>query len=196
MWAICRLICKRLGSCAFSFGEKQLRENMYIAAVALMLLGCSNGPSKQTIIDKAQTGSVAIPTLMLETVDFESDVEVRKVKLECSMLEKLSASILDSAEVNNIIIKQGEGDSEPINNRYVLKVTYVDVIPHKWAFLAIRPGSIATVKADVFKNGQLVNSISKAISSKMALGACDRLEKIAVAGGRYISKWAAIQAYE
>ena len=56
--------------------------------------------------------------------------------------------------------------------------------------MAIRPSSNATIKASILKDGATLYTTTKLIGSSVAFGACDRLEKISVAEGRYISKWA------
>lgn len=170
-----------------------------IVILTLLISACGgNGGSKNTVssLPENNIASNGTPLLSLEIVDFSSDLDVSKVKVECSMLEKLAVSILDSAGAYKANIKRIDVSSPTEDTPYILRATYVDVVPHKWRFPSIRPGSIATVKAELIKDGKVLKSTSKEISSGVALSACSRLEKIAAAGGRYISKWASRQTYD
>ena len=168
-----------------------------IAVTSILISSCGGSANHKKVSepDSILTEN-SMPTLQLETVDFSGNVDVSKVKAECSMLEKLSSSILDSAKKYNANIVSNKTPEKQSPEDYILKTTYVDVFPHRWIFLSIRPSSSATVKAEIIQNGQVILSTSKAISSGVAFGACDRLEKIAVAGGRYIAKWSTKQVYE
>ncbi|NNG44617.1 hypothetical protein HJP15_17115 [Pseudoalteromonas sp. NEC-BIFX-2020_002] len=129
----------------------------------------------------------------LDTVYFASDTAGAKVKVECLMLERLTTAILKSSQRYPLVVK--ERIAGVAQTEFVLKATYTNVNAHRWVFPSLRPSSSATVKAEILKNDQVVATISKEIGSGAAFGACDRLEKIALAGGRYISKWAAKQNY-
>ncbi len=112
---------------------------------------------------------------------------------QCSMLEKLSESILQSAKEYGVKIVDDEIAENQKSGEFFLNVTYVDVTSHRWALFSIRPSSNATLQADIVKDGKVIRSTQKMIGSGVALGACDRLEKIATAGGKYIAKWSSRQ---
>ncbi|MBB3167085.1 hypothetical protein [Simiduia aestuariiviva] len=168
-----------------------------VALISMIISSCgaSNSHKKVLKSDNIPAKST-MPALSLETVDFSGDLDVRKVKVECSMLEKLSTSILDSATKYNANIISHDDPSASSPKEYTLKVTYVNVIPHRWTFMAIRPSSSATVAAEILKGGKVIKFTKKVIGSGVAFGACDRLEKIAITGGRYIAKWSSQQVYE
>lgn len=175
-------------------GRFKLRASFCLGVVVLALLaGCGSKPNRGESEQPTTSGAeFERPVLWLEAVDFDGDLDVVRVKSECSMLEKLTGSILASVNNYEVNIKALNKEERP-EDYFSLEVTYVNVIPHRWVFPSIRPSSSATVKAQIKKNGEVWYTTSKPINSGMALGACDRLEKIAVAGGRYVAKWASTQ---
>ena len=124
--------------------------------------------------------------LALTPISFSNQVVVGKFQTDCSMLERLTLSIVESSKNYLFNIKSKELSND---NKYELIVDYINVVPHRWTFLSLRPNSNATFKVTVLINGVPLHSTTKLIGSAVAFGACDRLDKIAIAGGRYITKW-------
>ncbi len=159
--------------------------------ISMFIAACS-GKTKQATIAHISVNPDK-PTLFLGDVDFSSSSRASKVKIECSMLEKLSESILKSAKEYGVKIVNNKAVEKPNSDEFFLNVTYVDVTSHRWTLFSIRPSSNATLQADIVKDGKVIRSTQKMIGSGVALGACDRLEKIATTGGRYIAKWSSSQ---
>jgi hypothetical protein len=125
-------------------------------------------------------------TLYLSNIDFTKEVSGGSFKIECNMLPILKKSILDSSLASSINIIPSDTIAM---DQYELKVEYIDVVPQKWGFMAFRPGSNATVRASILKDGAVLHTTTKQIGSGAAFGTCDRLDKISLAEGMYISKW-------
>lgn len=128
--------------------------------------------------------------LKLVPVKFAEGLQVEKVEAECAMLKSITDSILASANSYSLKVDYREYEAAVAKQEAVLLVEFESVTANKFGVFALRPMSIATVKASIVKDGVVIDQFSKAISSRVALGACDRLEKIAVAGGREVAKWA------
>lgn len=148
-------------------------------------MACSNSKHHKVVEQKKEHHKVS-QTLYLSDITFAKKVIDGKFKTECEMLPVLKKSILDSSRPYSVNISPS--DSIAID-QYELEVEYVDVVPHRWTFMAIRPSSNATIKASILKGGVILHTTTKRIGSGVAMGACDRLEKISAAEGRYISKW-------
>lgn len=171
-----------------------MKKNMvFITVASVLLCACNSSPKQQTNPSNPVEQKNKAISLTLDTVDFSSDTAGAKVKVECLMLERLTTAILKSSQRYPLVVKEKIAGVD--HTEFVLKATYTNVNAHRWVFPSLRPSSSATVKAEILKNDQVVATISKEIGSGAAFGACDRLEKIALAGGRYISKWAAKQNY-
>lgn len=162
---------------------------LIVSVVSLFISACSNNQNQnqvnKVVVDEKGDGAVT-RAVYLSDITFAKSVSDGKFKTDCDMLSVLEKSIMDSSKTHSLNISTGEAVGP---DQYELKVKYTEVLSHKWLFMAIRPGSNATVKASIIKDGATLYSTTKTIATGVAFGACDRLEKISVAGGRYISKW-------
>ena len=62
------------------------------------------------------------------------------------MLEKLKDSILSSSQLLSIKIRPSD---KVENDQYEVKVNYINVVPHRWAFPSVRPSSNTTIKVSI-----------------------------------------------
>ncbi|MGL6161739.1 hypothetical protein [Microbulbifer sp.] len=158
----------------------------------LIFSGCSGNPpiAGRKIEENRNT-----ELLYLIPAKFSDNLSVSKIEKECSMLLSLTDSVLAYANDNSLNIEYREDLSEVDEDQSVLRIEYEEIIPHQWRPFAVRPSSVATVKAEIVRGSEVIDITSKRIGSGVAFGACDRLEKIAVSGGTYIAKWAANSSY-
>ncbi|QYJ88401.1 hypothetical protein [Shewanella halotolerans] len=173
-----------------------IAKSLLIGLMSLVLASCGATPKQESApVQVNGSSNINRPTLFLATPEFAGNLDVDKVANECFMLQTLSDSIRASAETYqaNILVDKSRNSEMP--DEYMLRVTYIDVTPHRWVLFSLRPSSTATLKVDIVRNGEVVRSTQKAIGSGVALGACDRLEKIAEAGGRFVAKWSTQQDY-
>lgn len=129
--------------------------------------------------------------LILENIQFADGMVENKIKVECKMLQSLSESIMTTSERYSYQFTARKDVTPDQANNMVVKVDYVEVVPQKFSIWAFHPVSVATLKVSLVDNGKVVKSATKEIGSKMAWGTCDRLEKIARAGGQFVAKWTA-----
>ena len=155
-----------------------------IVVIIFFIAACSNKKHQKVVVQEKVSNKIT-QTLHLSRISFSKDVTDGNFRTECEMLPVLKKSILDSSQTYSSNITASDKIE---SDQYELKVEYVNVVPHKWTFLAIRPSSNATIKASILKGGVTHHTTTKLIGSGVAFGACDRLEKISVAEGRYISK--------
>ncbi|GAA5214795.1 hypothetical protein ACFSJ3_05715 [Corallincola platygyrae] len=155
-----------------------MRRN-FLAIFTLGLLVVACGSTQKHVSTKSVERSPA-PMMKLLPVSFSDEVASGKFKAECSMLQVLNDSIIENS-ANVTLSSDASG--------YALEVSFVEVVPHRWVFGSVRPSSSATFIASVTKDGQTIDTTKKTIGSAVAFGACDRLEKIALASGRYVAKW-------
>lgn len=149
------------------------------------ITACSNKAPQKVMVQEQEHNKITQP-LYLSDITFSHEVATGKFRTECAMLPVLKKSILESSKTHSINISP----SNTIDiDQYELEVKYINVVPHRWAFMSFRPSSNATVKASILKGGVTIHTTTKMIGSGFAIGACDRLEKISIAEGRYISKW-------
>lgn len=154
--------------------------------MSTFIAACSNKQHHKKVVEKKEVNKIT-QTLYLSDITFSKEVTDGKFKTDCEMLPVLKKSILDASQAHTTnITSTNKIESE----QYELKVEYVNVVPHRWTFMAIRLSSNATIKASILKDGATLHTTTKLIASAVAFGACDRLEKISVAEGRYITKWA------
>ncbi len=152
-----------------------------------------------TTADVDSTVSKPMPliskSLILEDMQFSEGIVEDKIKAECKMLASLSESILTNSErypyqlITRKDVKPTQHDS------IIVKVDYIDVVPQKFSIWAIHPVSVATLKVSLIKDDKELKSATKEIGTKVAWGTCDRLEKIAKAGGKFVAKWTANQIH-
>lgn len=156
----------------------------------LVLTACSSKPTPQLV--KADPSSEP-QHIYLMPVIFSDPTNLDKVKNECSMLEMLKKAIIQTSTDYQLKFEQLENEIVQNPETPQVKVEFTEVIPHRWTFMAIRPSSTASFRISIYKNGKLTNEVVKSIGSGMALGACDRLEKIAISTGRYVNAWVSKQ---
>jgi len=156
-----------------------------ILLISSFTSACSNKTHPKVVVNEKENNKIT-QTLYLSDVTFAKEVKDGKFKTDCKMLPVLEESILDSAQTHSVKISSSDTISI---DQYELDVEYINVVPHRWTFMALRPSSNATIKASILKGGVTLHTTTKLIGSGVAFGACDRLEKISIAEGRYISKW-------
>lgn len=143
-------------------------------------------------IDHDESG-VSGKDIYLDSIAFAEAAGLEKVQRECDMLGVMRSSILESASSYHLALKDS-GDSGALSENEVrVSVEYLTVVAHRWTPMSFRPSSTATFRVSLFEGGKLLGSSTKSIGSGVALGACDRLEKISLAAGRYVSKWVSQQ---
>ncbi|MGB2742585.1 MAG: hypothetical protein WBC60_18730 [Cognaticolwellia sp.] len=156
-----------------------------ICIISFFIASCSNKKHQKVIVQEQERNKISQP-LYLTDITFSQGVTEGKFKTECAMLSVLKKSIIDSSKTYSLNVSS---TSAIAIDQYELEVEYINVVPHRWTFMALRPSSNATIKASILKGGVTLHTTTKVIGSGVAFGACDRLEKISVAEGRYISKW-------
>ena len=154
-------------------------------SLSFFLTACNNTKPEEEPSQQPQANAVS-QTIYLSDITFSDEVADGEFKTQCSMIPALTESVLNSSKdtLTNIL-----SSNSIMEEQYELNVTYIYVESHKWRFPSVRPGSEATIKATILKNGVVEYSTQKSIDSWVAFGACSRLEKIARAEGRYIAQW-------
>lgn len=167
-------------------------KNVMLAMLIVFIgFGCRSTPSPKTPLRTTADTTVAIEgALKLSETSFAASLPKGKYQEQCKMLTTLEASILASAQKLGVPIHV---DSAVATKDHEIRVSYVAIESHKWRFMAIRPSSSATIEVEIIQEGQVLRAVTKTISSAVAFGACDRLEKIATANGRFVAKWVAQQ---
>jgi hypothetical protein len=156
-----------------------------ICVISFFIASCSHRHNEKVIAQKHGNKKITQP-LYLTDITFSKEVADGKFKSDCAMLPILKTSILEASKTNTInTLPSGAVGIDQLE----LNVEYINVVPHKWRFMSVRPSSSATIKASILQNGVILHTTTKQIGSVVSFGACDRLEKISVAEGRYISKW-------
>ncbi|WP_299269662.1 hypothetical protein [uncultured Psychrosphaera sp.] len=156
---------------------------LMICLISVFMVGCSHKRAHKVVVHERDK---IAESFYLTDVTFSEGIEDGAFKTDCAMLSGLEKSILDSSKTSALKVLPSNSITP---EQYELKVEYTNVESHKWLFMAIRPSSAAEAKASIVKNGKVLHSTTQSISSAVAFGACDRLEKISLAQGRYISKW-------
>ena len=163
---------------------------LFYKLVIVFIISCTvaacNSTSTQKVAREEIQKNKITKTLYLSKITFSQEVADNKFKTQCSMLEKLKDSILSSSQLLSIKIRPSD---KVTNDQYEVKENYINVVPHRWAFPSVRPSSNATIKVSILKQGVILHSTTKLIGSAVSFGACDRLDKIAIAQGRFVSKW-------
>ena len=108
-------------------------------------------------------------------------------------MEDLEELEEDIEEMKNELYSESVEQQEKSKAEYVVEAKYIEINSHRWVFPSVRPSSSATLHVQLKKGDEIIAKTTKEIGSGVAFGACDRLEKIAVAGGRYVSKWTSNQ---
>ena len=160
--------------------------------ISLSIMACSNQPTPSQLTG-AEVPPPKIHDIYLMPVIFSDPSNLEKVKNECSMLDMLKKSIINSASDYHLNFEYLDNETKINSDATQVKVEFTEVIPHRWTFMAIRPSSTASFRISIYQNGKLSNEITKSIGSGMAFGACDRLEKISTSTGRYVNKWVSRQ---
>ncbi|WP_444934587.1 hypothetical protein [Microbulbifer sp. JTAC008] len=160
--------------------------------ISFSIMACSN---KQTTpqVSESEISPTKVHDIYLMPVIFSDPSNLDKVKNECSMLEMLENSIINFASDHQLNFEYLESEAKISTDAIRVKVEFTEVIPHRWTFMAVRPSSTASFRISIYQNGKLSSEITKSIGSGMAFGACDRLEKISTATGRYVNKWVSRQ---
>lgn len=111
------------------------------------------------------------------------------VKAECHMEPRLNSSISSATSKYGVALDVVSTKEELNKATDIIDVKFSNVVSHEWSFLGFRPTSTAAVSIDVINNGKVVKSVTKNIRSRVAIGACGRLNKIADSAGVFVAKW-------
>lgn len=167
--------------------------NLFTSLFLVFSLGCASTVKDVSSTIQGKKSNAEVTNLTLLPIGFPDDSALLDVMHECIMLEKVRSSAMSSSSKFNLAIKN-QIINEPIDiNGFNLKIDFIDVIPHRWRFPSVRPSSTATFTLTINKNGKAIGSTEQSISSGVSFGACDRLEKISIAAGRYAVRWASTQ---
>ncbi|MCL6414021.1 hypothetical protein MIB92_00010 [Aestuariirhabdus sp. Z084] len=142
--------------------------------------GCSS--KKVDLVDPVEAKFIVSPPTYAKGTNIN-------VINECFMLEEVESSFLlysRTYSLNSVLSKDITNISD---DQFVIKMKFNDVTPNAFHPFSFRPISEAIISVSVMKNGEIVDEFSKKINSKWAFTACDRLEKIAKASGKYAAKW-------
>lgn len=177
-----------------------MKPNFFIIFLLALITACSNTPrtqkdngfnSKNDVARSDATAQVLKSDksiYLLPIVITDADL-LTKVKEECDILSVFKNTMIDTASKHQLSITYLEEENEQSKQGVQVKVEYIDVIPHRWRIMSIRPSSTATFRVSLFKGGEHTGTAVKTINSGMAMGACGRLEKISVAGARFVNTW-------
>jgi hypothetical protein len=168
-----------------------MKKIIFFMFVAVLSACASNHKAATSKSEQPKNSKI----LYLLPAKFSDNLTVTKIEKECSMLLSITDSILSYAKENSLNIEYVNELVEVPEDQSALLIEYEEIIPHKWKLFAVRPSSIATVKATLLNDTKEVDAMSKRIGSGVAFGACDRLEKIAVSGGTQIARWVATSNY-
>ena len=178
-----------------------MKNRLAIASIVVNLLAGCAGTDARVDEDAPATPVRAKPAaakrgaLIVLPARFADHLAIDRVKHECAMLSTFNAAVLRYGNAYAMKIHKRQQLSEVRPGQSVLLVEYEEVVANEMNALTLRPGSEATVKASIMKDGELVSSMTKAIGSRVSFGACDRLDKIATAGAKTVAKWASRQPY-
>lgn len=154
----------------------------------LMLSACaSNGSSTE---DSSQKPAFNIDKLSIGSIVYAPSVSIGKFREECAMLGYLKESLIANAKNHSLPLADEQRSDD---NRYTINVEYTEVVPHKWSVFSVRQSSNATFNLTVTDGDKEILRTTKLIGSAASLGACDRLEKIATAGGKFVAIWTSRQ---
>jgi len=155
-----------------------------VVLLSATLSGC--GSTINEPVEQSHRNHSKLDNIVLSVVSFSPNVLDGKFRTDCSMLTKLSDTITQTSHNHRVRINSVASYA---NHQYHLNVTYIDVVPHKWRLFSLRPSSNATFTATLYLGSEELHKTTETVSSGASFGACDRLEKIALANGRYISSW-------
>lgn len=168
-----------------------------IASTLLMACAGQHPRSESADVAPAAPKAAASPRgeLVVLPARFAGNLNIDKVKQECSMLSTLNAAVLRYGNAYRMKLRKRQRPEEVRPGQSVLLIEYDEVVSHEVSALTLRPASEATVRATIQKDGEVIGTMTKTLGSRVSFGACDRLDKIATAGGKSIARWAARQPY-
>lgn len=179
-----------------------MKKRIAVTSIAVGLLaGCADNPPRADTDTEAVPGTAAPAAaakrgvLVVLPARFADNLDIDRVKRECAMLRTFNGAVLRYGDAYAMTLRKRQSLDEVRPGQSVLLVEYEEVAANEMNALTLRPGSEATVKASIMKDGELVSSMTKAIGSRVSFGACDRLDKIATAGAKTVAKWASRQPY-
>lgn len=183
-----------------------LKKLVTVTILSILVIACGSTNKKTQIdkvtnktetvtadVDSTVSKSMPLTSLILEDMQFSEGMVEDKIKAECKMLASLSESILTNSERYPYQLITRKNVKPTQHDNIIVKVDYIDVVPQKFSIWAIHPVSVATLKVSLIKDNKELKSATKEIGTKVAWGTCDRLEKIAKAGGKFVAKWTANQ---
>ncbi len=159
---------------------------------AIFLYGCNSNPKN---MKKLVVKNIDRSPLILMPAKFSAVLQSDSFAAECSMLSSLTDSILKSSEKYNLKIQYNKINSGTDDKKDLLFVEFKNVAANKWKLFAVRPSSVATIKASILHNNKVIHVIERTIGSGASFSACGRLEKIALSAGNFVAKWASKNSY-
>lgn len=120
------------------------------------------------------------------------------VKQECRTEELLNAYIKSNAPPRGASIQFAESEEQFKQSPNQLHVAIADVDSNEWRFPRVRPSSLVTFDIRIVIDDKIVKQTRKQIRSggPLGFGVCQRVEKIAKAGGAFVAEWVARSDYQ
>jgi hypothetical protein len=138
-------------------------------------------------------------TLVIWKASFADDLSASDaVKNECRMEELLNGYIKSNAPTRGAAIQFAESEAQFAQSPNQLFVFISDVDSNEWSFPRFRPSSLVTFDVKIVIDGSTVKQVRKQIrsGSPFGFGVCQRVDKIAKAGGAFAAEWVARADYQ
>ncbi|TVO59034.1 hypothetical protein [Denitromonas halophila] len=178
-----------------------MKNRLAIASIVVSLLAGCAGTDARVEGDMPAAPAPAKPAaakrgaLIVLPARFADHLSIDRVKQECDMLRTFNGAVLRYGNAYAMKVHKRQRLSDAGPGQSVLLVSYEAVDANVMNALTLRPGSEATVKASIIKDGEVLSTMSKHLVSRVSFGACGRLDKIATAGAKVVAKWASRQPY-
>lgn len=119
----------------------------------------------------------------------------RVVDAECGLEEKFAAAIRENATAVGATITSVESEQQLLESTYQLVVTIEDVaeVGPTGPMRRLTPYAIMNFRARLVVEGNEIAQVGKELKTGV-LGTCNRLDKLASAGGRFVAEWVARRA--
>ncbi|MBT1064188.1 hypothetical protein KJY73_11415 [Bowmanella sp. Y26] len=165
-------------------------KTIYLIIFLVFTTSCAN---KQSGTTPPPNSNLIATNIVLQPIKITEADSLEKVKAECTVIDTLNHSLKSNSEDYNLNFIVSDGVSNPLTKEWTVDIKITELVSHQWKFMSIRPSSVATFEISLHRQGESSRNVVKTIGSGVALGACDRLEKIATAAGIFTNKWIAKQ---
>jgi hypothetical protein len=172
--------------------EPQARQIIMLLSAIAVLSAPPLAIAKRRVADPAKT-------LTMWKASFADDLSASSaVKDECQMEELLNEYIKSNAPERGAAIKFAESEAQFVAAPNQLHVLISDVDSNEWRFFRVRPSSLVTFDIKIIIDGATVQQVRKQIRSggPFGFGVCQRVNKIAKAGGEFAAEWVARADYQ